>query len=271
MILFVLMMPIAQESHAEVGTIVFQSTETPPIWSETMTNGGMGCEILHLLSEIAGVKYAIHYLPVKRFNASTAPYLVGNPNLLTTEKNRAILPIGVFHLAYFYYRPHHDVIKIRSIEDLSGHTIGVLRGTIEDMNPFARLKIKVQESDSNETLLRMLQKGRIDVAIMVDLTGRHLIQTEFADEQHNFMRIIVPDSVRPIAIMMEMDTPNGQDIAQRYHQALRKAMHSPQYHEIMQKYYGKGTAANEAHLELTRLLDYYESTWEDDGTEINTP
>ncbi|MDD4963070.1 MAG: transporter substrate-binding domain-containing protein [Gallionella sp.] len=265
------MMPIAQEVQAEVGTLVFQSTETPPIWSETMPSGGMGGEILHLLSEIAGVTYTINYLPVKRFSASTAPYLVGNPNILTTEKNRAILPIGVFHLAYFYYRPHHDVIHIRSTADLSGHTIGVLRGTIEDVNSFARLKIKVQESDSNETLLRMLQKGRIDVAIMVDLTGEYLIQTEFADEQHNFVRIIVPSFVRPIAVMMDMNKPEGRHLARQYHQALRKAIHSPQYHEIMQKYYGKGTAANEAHVELTRLLDYYESTWEDDGTALNTP
>lgn len=260
-LLFALMMAIALDARGDGGPIVFQSTETPPIWSETMPSGGMGGEILQLLSEAAGVKYSINYLPVKRFRASSAAYIVGDPGILTTERNRAVFPIATFHAAYFYYRPHHDALEIHRMADLSGHNLGVMRGTIEDMDQFVRHKINVEESDSIETLLRMLKKGRIDVAILVDLAGRHLIREMFPEEQDDFVQVVIHGSVRPIAVMVDLDTPNGKDIAQLYRQVLKKTLGSRQYREILQKYYRKGAEADAAHEALDRLLEYYESTW----------
>lgn len=255
-----LMLAMTQNVQGEDDTIVFESTETAPFWSETMPGGGMGGEILRLLSEQAGLKYSINYLPIKRFRASSAPYIVGDPGILTTDRHRLVIPIAIFHSAYFYYRPHHDAINIRSLDDLSGHTIGVLRGTIEGREQMLQRQIKLEEADSNESLVRMLKKGRIDVAILVDLAGQHLIETEFPHEQDNFVLHVIPRSVRPLAIMVDQDTANGKDISLRYLQVLHKVQHTQRYHQILQKYYGQDAAAQQAHQELSRLQDYYEST-----------
>ncbi len=252
-----LAMLFIQEARSD--SIEFQSTETPPIWSETMYNNGMGGEILHLLSQTAGVTYSINYLPVKRFRTSIAPYIVGDPDILTEWKNRAIFPVAVFNSAYFYYRPTHEPIDIRSMTDIAGHTIGVMRGTLDNINQFSGNNISVEECDSVETLLRMLKKGRIDIAIMVDLTGRHLIKKMFSDEQDNFVQIVIPGTVRPIALMIDLDSPNGKQIAHQYRMALDKTKHDQQYHQILQKYYGNSTDISTIYKTIDRLQGFYDN------------
>lgn len=253
---------VTQGADANDTALVFDSTETPPIWSAALPSGGMGGELLRLLSDAAGVSYSINYLPASRFSKSTAPYIVGNPNLLKIERNRAIFPIGVLHLAYFYYPAKHKPIPINRLADISGHTLGVLRGTIEDRTQFDHLKIKVQEADSIESLLRMLQKGRVDVAFMVEPAGEYAMRRDFPGEERDFVVSRLPNSAMPIALMVDMDAPNGADIAKRYRLALDKTLHDPQYEAILRKHHDRHLAhIKEDRKVLDRLLELYEATW----------
>lgn len=256
-----LMLTLVPDVRGEGGSIVFQSTETPPCWSAAMPGGGMGGEILRLLSDAAAVTYSMNYLPITRFRTTSSPFLVGDPGILTTERHLAVFPIGVFHSAYFYYRPHHPTLEIRSMKDLSGRTIGVMRGTLEDMNVFARHRIRVEEGDSTETLLRMLKKGRIDVAVLVDLAGGHLVREMFPEEQDDFVQIVVQGSARPIAVMIDLSVPEGKIIAQRYRQVLRKTIQSHEYQDIVRKYYGTSVAAGKVQETVERLVAFYGNSW----------
>ena len=99
--------------------------------------------MLQLLSSAAGVQYSLEYLPVKRFRNSIATYIVGDPDLLVNQKHRAIFPIGIFRSAFFYYKPHHEVIEFQGLTGLHGYTMGVLRGTLEDKDYFDKNGINV--------------------------------------------------------------------------------------------------------------------------------
>lgn len=249
-------------ARAESPPVVFQSTETPPFWSASLPENGLGGAMLHLLSADAGVPYSIEYLPVKRFRNSVATYIVGDPDILTNQVRRAVFPIGIFHSAFFYYKPHHDVIEFHNLKDLQGHTLGVLRGTLEDKDYFVSNGIKVEENDSVESLLRKLKKGRIDFCILVDVTGRYTIKQIFPQEQDDFVQAVIPGSVRPIAIMIDVDVPEGRAVAERYRRVLDKTLRSQKYHEILESYYGKNHIPGDRFEQLKKFEQYYAIDWD---------
>lgn len=218
--------------------------------------------MLKLLSAAAGVPYSIEYLPVKRFRHSLDTYIVGDPDILTNQKRRAIFPIGLFRSAFFYYKPHHDMLDFRSQRDLQGHTLGVLRGTLEDKDYFVRNGIKVEESDSVESLLKKLKRGRIDFCILVDATGRYTIKQIFPKEQDNFVQVAIPGSIRPIAIMIDVEDPEGRSVAQRYRQVLDKTLRSREYHAILEKFYGKNNIPGDRFEQLKIFEQVYASDWD---------
>lgn len=218
--------------------------------------------MLKLLSVNAGVPYEIEYLPVKRFRNSEATYIVGDPDILINAKRRVILPIGVFRSAFFYYKPHHEVVEFHGLKDLQGHTLGVLRGTLEDKEYFIRNSINVEESDSAESLLRKLKRGRIDFCILVGPAGQHLIKQLFPAEQAEFASIDIPGSVRPITLMIDASDPQGRLVAQRYRQVLEQTLNSPQYHAILENFYGKGNIPPDRGEQLKKFEQFYARDWD---------
>lgn len=261
-VLLVLMLTGAGIAGADNKPIVFQSTDTPPYWSANLPDNGLGGAILKLVSEAAKVDYSIEYLPVKRFRKSLFPYIVGDPELLIHSKRRAIFPIGLFRAAFFYYKAKHDVIRLNSPKDLRGYTLGVLRGTLEDKDYFDKYGINVEESDTLESLLRKLKKGRIDFCILVRGTGEYTIQQLFPEETAAFAQTTIPGSFRPLAMMIDLSNPEGQAAAQRYRRVLERVLHSPEYRQIIENFYGKNNIPGDFFEQLNKFLKYYASTWD---------
>ena len=256
----VILLLLATMARAE--NVVFQSTDTPPFWSAQLPENGLGGATLKLLSAAAGVEYSIEYLPVKRYRHSLATYIVGDPDILINQKRRAVFPIGLFRSAFFYYKPHHDVIEFHSLRDLKGHTLGVLRGTLENRDYFVSNGINVEENDSVESLLKKLKRGRIDLCILVDVAGRYTIKKIFPDEQDNFVQVAISGSVRPIAIMIDVAEPDGRAVAQRYRKVLDKTLKSPEYHDILEKFYGKNNIPGDMFEQLQRFGQVYAIDWD---------
>ncbi|GAB5604850.1 hypothetical protein TK5_09290 [Sideroxyarcus sp. TK5] len=249
-------------ARAENQAIVFQSTETPPFWSASLPENGLGGALLRVVSAAAGVNYSIEYLPVKRFRLSGATFIVGDPDILINQKQRAIFPIGIFHSAFFYYKPHHEVIAFRRLSDLQGHTLGVLRGTLEDKEYFSSNGVRVEESDSVESLIRKLKRGRIDFCILVDAAGQHTIRKLFPNEQDAFIQVPIPGSVRPITIMIDVGAPEGISVAQRYRRVLDKTLRSREYLDVLEGFYGQNNIPADRLEHLKRFERQYSSSWD---------
>jgi polar amino acid transport system substrate-binding protein len=242
--------------------VVFQSTDTPPYWSASLPDNGLGGSILNLVSTAAGVPYSIEYVPIKRFRQSLDTYIVGDPAILINQKQRAIFPIGVFRSAFFYYKPNHDVIKEQSMSALRGHTLGVLRGTLEDKGYFLSNGVNVEESDSIESLLRKLKRGRIDFCIMVAGSGRYTIKQLFPKEQNEFVQVNIPSMSRPIAIIIDVTDPEGRSVAQRYLTVMDETLRSRKYHDVLETYYGKDAVPGDQFEQLNTFVRYYQGTWD---------
>lgn len=241
--------------------IVFQSTDTPPYWTPSMPDDGLGGAILKLLSDNAQVKYSINYLPTKRFRESDSPFILGDPDFVINQKPRAIFPIGIFQTAFFYYKPHHESLVLHGFQDLNGLTLGVLHGTLEDKDFFIRNGVRIEETNSPESLLRMLKSGRIDLCILVAGSGRETIHKLFANEQESFALSIIPNLTRPLAIMIDVTHPEGRFIAERYHSVLESTLRSVKYQNILQEYSESQAVPLDKSNHLGRFLQQYANTW----------
>jgi polar amino acid transport system substrate-binding protein len=241
--------------------LIFQSTDTPPYWSSELPDNGIGGALLKLFSQAAGIEYSINYLPVTRFRQSLAPSLVGDPDLLLHQKHLAIYPIGTYWMAFFYHKAHHQIIDFKNVSNLKGYTLGVLRGTLEDKEYFVKNKINIDESDTVESLLRKLQRGRIDFCILVEGTGRYNIEKLFPKEKSSFVREIIPSMVRPLTIMIDLDAPEGVAVAERYRQVMTQTMHSPEYRSLIESFYGNSAIPEARQERLRHFIQYYKSTW----------
>jgi TRAP-type uncharacterized transport system substrate-binding protein len=63
-----------------------------------------------------------------------------------------------------------DKVEYKSADDLKGHTVGAVGGSVVDarvLNDFLRLGMKVQPFDDNAKLFDALTKGQIDAAVVV--------------------------------------------------------------------------------------------------------
>lgn len=248
---------LAGFSCADPAAIPFQSTVTAPIWTPALPDNGMGGAILRLLSGAAKLQYSIDYLPVKRFQESSSPYRVGDPNILATQKPYAVLPIMLFSSAFFFYQPHYKLVVFHGVADLKGLTLGVLRGTVADKNYFMSHGVKIEESDSVESLLKKLQKGRVDLCILVKVSGLYAIRQLFPQQQKDFAYRDVPKSERPVALIIDQDTPEGKMIAERYQKVLHKTLHSQKYREILEKYYGKHSIPDDWFEQMNKFNEVY--------------
>jgi polar amino acid transport system substrate-binding protein len=244
---------------AESQPITFLSTESPPYWSPSLKDHGIGGATLKLLSEAAGIQYVIDYVPSNRFHLSSAPYMLGDPDFMKSQYQRAIIPIGIFHSSFFFYKPKHGPIEIKSIRDLSGHTLGVLRGSLQDRAAFERQGVRILEGNSEESLLKMLRKGRIDLCILVAGTGVHTINKIFPHDKEAFTQTVIPSLTRPLAIIINTSTPEAKAITHRYRQVLARVLNSEKYRALLQQFY-HDEVVDDRKEQLDKFIQYYAKT-----------
>ena len=111
--LFLLLIPINSYSEA----IIFGANESPPFWSQAMYRQGMCGEIVHAMSEQAGIESKIIFKPLKRLIEDTHNHDLGNPDFYLQQQDYAsIIPILSYQASFVYYLLNHpDQIEAERI------------------------------------------------------------------------------------------------------------------------------------------------------------
>ena len=94
----------------------------------------------------------------------------------------------------------------------------------------------------------------------LDLVGQQTIAQTFATEREHFISIPLPKSVSPIAIMLDKNYPNVDNIAQRYRQGLAKIIKNGQYAEILKLRYYPQQPPENWFKDLERFTHLYQIT-----------
>lgn len=223
-------------------TIEFDANESPPYWSESMPTYGMCGEILFSLSKRIGIEATIRFQPLQRLIDKTNNNDLGNPSFyIKTQDFSAIVPIAIFNSAFYYYRPHHPQgINIQSWQDLARYKVGLLKGSLSQKNFFKHAGINFEESYTQASLFKKLKLKRVDIVIAIDLVAMSTIEKIFPEEQAEFISISIKDAQTPIALLIDVDYPNGKELGERYQSALKQMIKEGSYQAIVEKYYGDG-------------------------------
>lgn len=253
------MQTLSFASEKDDGKIVeFGSSETPPYWSDHLPYKGLGGEILDAISREVGLTSRINFYPTSRiFEMKTGNHL-GDPGHWPKQKFVAVIPIAIFNSSLFYYTPHFkNEFVFKRIEDLKGHTIGILKGSMDDTALFAEHGIRVEESYKRDSLFKKLKLGRIDLCGVTSLSGIGIVKKLFPDEVENFAQIPLPRSVSAISIMIDVGSKNAEEIAKKYEKGLNTIMSNGKYLDILEKYYGQGNIPMDWFRHLDRFKAGY--------------
>ena len=256
-----LLMVTSPSSSAESVTLDFNSTESPPIWSEFLAKGGLGGEILQAVAQAANLAVKIRYLPLKRYEQLVGGSRLGNPLYFVGQEFGAVIPLLMTQAVFCYYLPHRPQgIAYQSLADLKGLTLGVIRGTLEDKEAFRRFGVSVEENTSLEALFRKLRAGRVDVTLAIDIMAYDAVERLYPEESGSFRYVEVPGGITPIAIMLDTSVPDYAQLAARLRQALDDVIGSGVYHAILKKYYGEARIPRDELMQLRRWLIQYDES-----------
>lgn len=253
LILLFLFLPLYAEGQKQL-RITLQANESIPIWIDKGEGEGLGCEIIHAISQEMGISTKIEFLPLKRLIADTANNDLGNPLFyMNNQSFAAIIPIAVTYSALFSYLPH---VKKCQMHPCGEKHIGVLKGTIANTRALESFG-QFEESYSHESLFKKLQKGRIDLVLELNLVGRYTIRSLFPNEADNFDIRVISETASPIAIMIDNSTPDALKIGHRYQEGLHRIIQNGKYRGILQKYYGKKAIPSDWYVKLSNFESLY--------------
>ena len=259
-IIFGLLLPLS--CLAEV--IQLEANESPPFWSKNMPSNGMCGEILQAMSELAGLQSTITFKPLNRLIDDTENNDLGNPDFYLQQNDFAsIIPIAIYQSAFYYYKPNHQAeIVLRSWADLKQYKIGILKGTVIDREAFEQQGITFETSYNQESIFKKLKLGRIDLALEIDLVAHQTLYKLYPGHENDFFVINLPNSISPIAIMLNENQPQAKILGAKYKKALAELIESGDYQKIIRKYYGHSVFPLDwsSHLErFNRLYNFVEA------------
>lgn len=242
--------------------VILRANESVPYWSKNLPHNGLGGALVEAISRAGGVESTIEFTPLKRMIEDSTDNNLGNPVFYIDNQDfAAIIPIAITQVGLYYYNPLHDKrVTFKSLGDLKGFRVGALSGTITNRAIFEQAGIIFETSYSQESLFKKLQHGRLDFVLELDLVGQQTIAKIFPTERKNFEVIVLPKSVSPIAIMLDKNYPNVENIAYRYRQGLAKIIKDGSYNEIVSSYYESHQLPLSWLKELNRFSHLYQTT-----------
>lgn len=226
-------------AHADV--VLLNANESPPYWSRNLPFNGLGGEIIAAISNAADLESHIEFMPLKRLIEDTSMNELGNPAFyMQNQEYAAIIPIAISQVSLFSCNcnsQQKNPIQFKTISDLKGYRIGVLSGSILNKKAFEQVGIKFETSYTQESLFKKLHYGRLDLVLEIDVVGRQMITKLFPNERGKFFEAQLPQTIAPIAIMLDKNYPNAKLIGQRYQQGLNEIIKNGRYAEIIESYY----------------------------------
>lgn len=246
-------------SVAQADIVVLEANESAPYWSASSPNGGLGIELVQAISAAAGLETRIDFVPLSRMIEDRGNNDLGNPEFYMAEQEfAAIIPIAISQVSLFYYRPHFAAPpQITSFDDLQRYRLGILKGTLINRKMFESMGLNFESSYAQASLFKKLKLGRLDLVFEIDLVGQQMIAQWFPEQAGNFARIPLPNSISPIAIMLDAELPDAANIANQYRKGLSAIIADGRYQRIAEKYYPDGQLPNGWFDHLQRFQRLY--------------
>jgi ABC-type amino acid transport substrate-binding protein len=194
-----------------------------PYVGKDLPHLGFTSEIVRRAFERAGYSVEISFMPWARVlrrvarGASDAMY----PAYRSPERARTFALSDPFAWSYlvFYKRVEAEIGYTR-LRDLQGHRIGVVRGYVNSP-AFDRADYLLKEpTDSDESNLRKLLRGRIDLAVIDLHTARYLLQNRLSRGVGRLEPLEPPLQVKPLYLGVSREVPGYRAVVADFNRSI---------------------------------------------------
>lgn len=212
---------IATAPQAETRTLRLSAAQATPYFDPDVPHGGTAMQFIRRMIEHIGAEVEVAFVPRKRAleEARNGSFQLSAAWPLRTSTFGDFIYVGpvVQERQVFFVRNDSPLQDWSAFDDLRGLRIGIVSGFTytQDLMSLATLgSLDLHEAPSDLTNLRKLYAGRIDVFAVTDVTGWHLIKTEFPeDAQAQFRELPTPLSENDSYLLVPRALPDAKDLA----------------------------------------------------------
>ncbi len=194
-----------------------------PYVGRDLPNLGFTSEIVRRAFERAGYRVEITFMPWARVlrrvarGDSDAMY----PAYHSAERARIFALSDPFAWSYLvFYKQVEAEIHYTRLRDLEGYRIGVVRGYVNSP-AFDRAEYLLKEpTDSDESNLQKLLRGRIDLAVIDWHTARHLLENRIPQGIGRLEPLEPPLQVKPLYLGVSKQVPGYRSVVADFNRAI---------------------------------------------------
>ena len=232
--------------------------EYPPLATMDMHSGGLYPEIVQAALKNKNIEAAITILPVRslvKYNLmhDDAIAIIGEDWNFSDEERKQVIAIPFCTItgSYYYYRPAHkrELTWDGNLDNLKGYTYGAQKG--EDVAAYKKAGILVTFGKIIP-LFKKLKSRKIDFLSAPNISKEWIVGSYFSGEKNNFLSIKISYWDASSSVFFNKNNHEGEAVAKKFRQGLKKIMQDGSYIDILEKYFGKGNIPKGFIQKLTR-------------------
>lgn len=221
------------------GPLSLATLEWAPYVGKHLPNKGFTTEIVTAVLERAGYRVDITFMPwarvLRRVARGEADAMY--PAYYSKERDRIYALSDPFAQSFLvFYKRAEDDIAYTSLRALQGYRIGVVRGYVNAPAFDEAAFLRKEAADSDESNLRKLLKGRIDLAVIDRHTARHLIATRIPEAAGRLVPLAPPLQIKPLYLGVSRRISRHDAIVEDFNRSLSEARSDGTLNAIQRKH-----------------------------------
>lgn len=226
-------------------TVYLNVGEWEPYTGAVLDKGGMATEIVTAAYEAVGIKAEIGYVPWKRAEADVASGKVfaSFPFQTTREREEIyrfsdVMFTSSFAIAYKKGSVASRNFAYSSITDFKGYRIGMTAGTEAVKTPLEKAGAIVEESQTQDQLVKKLEQERLDFIIDDRTVIRSAINALYQGSAQDLFGFIDKPFGKPASfrLMASKARPDSAALVEKFNEGLKKIRSNGSYDDILSRY-----------------------------------
>lgn len=225
---------------AEEKIVTIATIEYPPYTSQYLKNDGFMTELAMAAFQLSGYRVELVYLPWARALAMTKQGRFDGLMDMWYRLEREeffIFSQEITASRIVFFKRKDNPATFNTYEDLKKYKIGVVRGYVNPPKFDAmRDQLMVDEATSDMSNLKKLLGKRIDLILMDQNVGLHLINTLFSDKADQLTSLPQVLKHDPLHIGFSRKAPNIDAKIKAFNDGIITLKASGQYQTIIEKH-----------------------------------
>lgn len=237
--LIILFIAISALVEARADNVPLVTGEWAPYTSKSLEGKGFITEIVTEVCREMGVvpEYQFHSWE-KCFSMTEEGYAIGAFPYTYTDARAAKVYFSdtVFqgHSRYFQYGEGKS-LKLGSLNDIRKVRIGGIKGYFYE-EALKRMKLDIDYSPDEKSAITNLVDGKVDMLILNEIVGWHIIKKDFSKEAKNFKTVGDRFKSQNLKLIVSKNFKGSEKFLNKFNRALKKVLAGEKYKSIIKKY-----------------------------------